>query len=192
MRKVRSGEVDFAVIVEGPDTSGLHLAPYRHDQLALVMRNDDALAKPTPLKALAFADLLDRDLVGLEGSGKLTRLLEAQAAVQNRPMPLRVQVRSFEAVCRAVQARLGIGVLPLAAVGSFAAALGLTVQPLCDAWALRAMRLLTRQPPEPPHLRLVRGSSLASPAILNLHICNGLASHTVPTIRPSESCRSLH
>jgi DNA-binding transcriptional LysR family regulator len=145
VRKVRSGEVDLGVIVEGPDTSGLHVAPYRHDRLAAVMRNDDALCGRTPLH---FADLLERDLVGLEGSSTLTRLLEAQAALLLRPMALRVQVRSFESVCRAVEARLGIGVLPLAAARSFAGAMGLTVEPLHDAWALRAMRLCTRLKPE--------------------------------------------
>ncbi len=101
VRHVRSGEVDLAVIVEGPQVSDLHVAPYRHDQLAVVMRSDDALATQTPL---AFADLLDRDLVGLEGSSTLTRLLESHAAQLMRPMALRVQVRSFEAVCRAVEA----------------------------------------------------------------------------------------
>ncbi len=145
VRKVRSGEIDLAIIVEGPDVSGLHVAPYRHDQLAVVMRNDDALAAQTPL---AFADVLDRDLVGLEGGSTLTRLLEAQAAVLMHPMALRVQVRSFEAVCRAVEARLGIGVLPQGAAGSFAGAMGLKVEPLTDAWALRAMRVCTRQKPE--------------------------------------------
>ena len=145
VKRVRRGEVDLAVIVEGPDTSGLHVVPYRHDQLAVVMRNDDPLCAQTPLH---FAELLERDLVGLEGSSTLTRLLEAQAALLLRPMALRVQVRSFEAVCRAVEARLGIGVLPLAAARSFAGAMGLTVEPLRDAWSLRAMRLCTRQEPE--------------------------------------------
>ncbi len=146
VRRVRSGEVDLAVIVEGPDTSGLHVAPYRHDQLAVVMRSDDALCGQIPL---SFADLLERDLVGLEGGSTLTRLLEAKAALLLRPMALRVQVRSFEAVCRAVEARLGIGVLPLAAARSFAVAMGLAVEPLQDPWALRSMRLCTRQVPEP-------------------------------------------
>jgi DNA-binding transcriptional LysR family regulator len=146
VRKARSGEIDLAIIVEGPDVSGLHIAPYRHDQLAVVMRNDDALAAQSPL---AFADVLERDLVGLEGGSTLTRLLEAQAAVLLRPMALRVQVRSFEAVCRAVEARLGIGVLPQGAAGSFAGAMGLKVEPLTDGWALRAMRLCTRTKPEP-------------------------------------------
>ena len=93
--------------------------------------------------------LLERDFVGLEGGSTLTRLLEAQAAALLRPMALRVQVRSFESVCRAVEAKLGIGVLPLAAARSFAGAMGLTVEPLADAWALRAMRLCTRLEPQP-------------------------------------------
>ena len=145
VKRVRRGEVDLAVIVEGPDVSGLHAAPYRHDRLAAVMCNDDALTAQTPLH---FVDMLERDLVGLEGGSTLTRLLEAQAALLLRPMALRVQVRSFEAVCRAVEARLGIGVLPLAAARSFAGTMGLTVEPLADAWALRAMRLCTRTEPE--------------------------------------------
>ena len=63
-------------------------------------------------------------------------------------MALRVQVRSFEAVCRAVEARLGIGILPLAAARSFAPAMHLKVLPLSDEWALRRMLVCTRsQPP---------------------------------------------
>ncbi len=108
------------------------------------MCNDDALAGQSPL---AFADILERDLVGLEGVSTLTRLLEAKAAVLLHPMALRVQVRSFEAVCRAVEAKLGIGVLPLAAARSFADALELKVEPVADAWALRAMLLCTRTKP---------------------------------------------
>jgi len=144
VRRVRSGEADLGVVVEGCDTTGLWTRPYRSDRLSAVVRSDDPLDGPT----LAFADLLDRDLVGLEGSSTLTRLLTAQAAQQMRPMALRVQVRSFEAVCRAVEARLGIGVLPLAAARSFAHAMQLKVLPLSDAWAARRMQLATRsQPP---------------------------------------------
>jgi DNA-binding transcriptional LysR family regulator len=141
VRRVRSGEVDLAVIVEGPDVSDLQVARYRHDQLAVVMRADDPMAEQAPLR---FADLLERDLVGLEGSSTLTRLLEAHAAELMRPMALRVQVRSFEAVCRAVEAKLGIGVLPLAAARGFSEALKLKVEPLQDDWATRAMQLVTR------------------------------------------------
>ncbi len=142
-RRVRGGEVDLGVVVEGVDARGLVCVPYRHDQLAAVLRSDDPLARPP----LAFADVLDRDLVGLEGSSTLTRLLTARAAMLQQPMALRVQVRSFEAVCRAVEARLGIGVLPLAAARSFAPSMALAVLPLTDDWAWRRMLLCTRGEP---------------------------------------------
>ncbi|MBB3178379.1 LysR family transcriptional regulator [Variovorax sp. Sphag1AA] len=143
VRRVRSGEADLGVVVEGCDVAGLWCRPYRSDRLAAVLRSDDVLQGDSA----RFADLLDRDLVGLEGGSTLTRLLAAQAVQQMRPMALRVQVRSFEAVCRAVQAKLGIGILPLAAARGFEQALGLKVLPLSDEWALRRMRLCVRGEP---------------------------------------------
>ena len=125
--------------------TGLWIRPYRSDRLAAVLRDDDPLDGGD---TVAFADLLERDLVGLEGSSTLTRLLTAQAARQTRPMALRVQVRSFEAVCRAVEARLSVGLLPMAAVRSFAPAMRLRVLPLADDSAARRVHLCTRdQPP---------------------------------------------
>jgi DNA-binding transcriptional LysR family regulator len=144
VRRVRSGEAELGVVVEGSDVAGLWCRPYRSDRLAAVLRSDDALDG----ESIAFAELLDRDLVGLEGSSTLTRLLTARAAQQMKTMALRVQVRSFEAVCRAVEARLGIGILPLAAARSFAPAMKLKVLPLSDDWAERRMLLCVRtQPP---------------------------------------------
>lgn len=145
VRRVRAGEADLGVVVVGCDVSGLWTRPYRSDHLAAVLRADDAIEG----EQVAFADLLERDLVGLEGSSTLSRLLAAQAAQAMRPMALRVQVRSFEAVCRAVQAELGIGILPLAAARSFAPAMQLRVLPLSDEWALRRMQLCVRgHPPQ--------------------------------------------
>jgi DNA-binding transcriptional LysR family regulator len=145
VRRVRGGEIELGVIVEGTDVSGLHVQPYRGDQLAAVVHEDDAV----PTDGLKFADLLDRDLIGLEGTSTLTRLLADQAALMMRAMVLRVQVRSFEAVCRAVEARLGVGVLPMTAARSFAPAMQLKVLPLQDEWAMRRMSLVTRSEPTP-------------------------------------------
>ncbi len=143
IKRVRGGEIELGVIVEGADVGGLHVRPYRGDQLAAVVREDD----PVPTDGLKFADLLERDLVGLEGSSTLTRLLAEQAALMMRAMVLRVQVRSFEAVCRAVEARLGVGVLPMTAARSFAPAMNLKVLPLQDEWAMRRMNLISRSEP---------------------------------------------
>lgn len=143
VKRVRGGEIELGVIVDGADVSGLYVQPYRGDQLAAVVREDDEV----PTDGLKFADLLERDLIGLEGTSTLTRLLADQAALMMRAMVLRVQVRSFEAVCRAVEARLGVGVLPMTAARSFAPAMQLKVLPLQDEWAMRRMSLVTRSEP---------------------------------------------
>ena len=143
VRRVRRGEIDLGATLEGPDMSGLWVCPYRSDQLAAVLRADD----PYCGDQLSFFDLIERDLVGLEGSSTLTRLLEAKAASLMRPIALRVQVRSFEAVCRAVEARFGVGVLPLNAARSFAEAMNLRVVPLAETWAHRRMWLCLRAEP---------------------------------------------
>jgi len=144
VRRVRSGEIDVGVIVQGADVQGLWVRPYRRDQLAAVVRHDHVL----PQTNLRFEDLLEHDLIGLDGGSSLTRLLEAQAAQLMRTMVLRVQVRSFESVCRAVEARLGIGILPLAAAHSFATAMSLRILPLNDTWACRQMLLVVRAEPD--------------------------------------------
>lgn len=152
VRRVNGGEADLGVVVEGCDVGGLWCRPYRSDRLAAILPADD----PLDGESVAFTDLLERDLVGLEGGSTLTRLLAAQAARHLRPMALRVQVRSFEAVCRAVQAGLGIGILPLAAANGLTQALALKVRPLSDDWAARHMLLVTRtQPPTQTPLGLL-------------------------------------
>ena len=143
VRRVRTGEADLGVVVEGCDVQGLWVQPYRNDQLAAVLKKDDVLNT----EQVEFSELLERDLIGLEAGSTLTRLLTSQAAQYMHPMALRVQVRSFEAVCRAVQAELGIGILPMAAAHSFAPALKLKVIPLSDQWALRKMMICVRSHP---------------------------------------------
>lgn len=144
-RRVRSGDADLGVVVEYGGIEGLWCRPYRNDRLAAVLLKDD----PIHGESVKFAELIERDLVGLEGGSTLTRLLTAQAEMQMQTMALRVKVRSFEAVCRAVQARLGIGILPLAAARSFAHAMALKVLPLSDDWALRGMQICMRSRPDP-------------------------------------------
>lgn len=57
-------------------------------------------------RQIEFEKLIKCDLVGLDNSVAMTQLL-AQAAIRE-PLRLRVQVHSFEAVCKSVQA----GMLP--------------------------------------------------------------------------------
>ena len=53
-------------------------------------------------------------------------------------------MKSFEAVCKLVQANMGIGVLPEVAALDFAPALGLRLIRLTDDWAHRCMYVCVR------------------------------------------------
>jgi DNA-binding transcriptional LysR family regulator len=75
---------------------------------------------PVRARRLAFAELLDQDFVGLESDTVISQLLLAQARREDKPLRLRVQVKSFDVVAKLIEAGLGIGVLPEAAARAFA------------------------------------------------------------------------
>lgn len=142
VRALLAAEGDIGVIVEGISTEGLETLPYGTDRIAVVMPANHPLARRPDMR---FVDILDDDLVALENSSSMMRLLAEQAVIAERTLQLRVEVRSFEAVCRMVQAGLGLGVLPYQAASVLAKGLGLSVRPLTEDWAERRMLICVRK-----------------------------------------------
>ena len=56
-----------------------------------------------------------------------------------------MQVKSFEAICKMIEAGLGIGILPKIAAEAFAQELNLRLVPLGNAWAIRRMYVSCRE-----------------------------------------------
>ena len=133
-----SAEADLGIVVEGIGTEGLDTFVYCTDRVAVVMKPDHPLAAVPHMK---FTDVLEDELVALEGGSSMMRLLAEHAVIAERTMQLRVQVRSFEAVCRMVDAGLGLGLLPYQAANVLGKGLGLVVRPLTETWAERRMLL---------------------------------------------------
>ena len=133
-----SAEADLGIVVEGLSTEGLDTFVYCTDRVAVVMKPDHPLAAVPHIK---FTDVLEDELVALEGGSSMMRLLAEHAVIAERTMQLRVQVRSFEAVCRMVDAGLGLGLLPYQAANVLGKGLGLVVRPLTETWAERRMLL---------------------------------------------------
>jgi DNA-binding transcriptional LysR family regulator len=142
VRGVLASEADIGIIAEGVCTDGLETIPYCTDRIAVVMPFHHSLARVPDMK---FADILDGDLIALESSSAMMRLLAEQAMLAKRTLQLRVEVRSFEAVWRMVQAGLGLGLLPLHAANMMAKDMGLTVRPLVEDWAQRRMLLCVKK-----------------------------------------------
>ena len=137
---VRSGAADVGIVMEGANAEGLRLFEYRTDVLCVVVPRKHKVRA----RAASFASLLDHDFVGLESNTVISQILLAQARLAEKPLRLRVQVKSFDVVARMVQAGLGIGVLPEQSARAFAAPMGLRLVALTDAWAKRLMFVATR------------------------------------------------
>jgi DNA-binding transcriptional LysR family regulator len=169
VKAVLTAEADVGIIVEGTHAEGVDLIAYRTDWLAVVTPNNHEL---TRVENLRFVDIVDHDIVALESGSSMMRLLAEQAIVSEKTLQLRVQVRSFEAVCRMVEAGLGVGILPLQAANALAGAMGLFVRKLQEPWAERRMLICVR--PE-------RNTS-GSVAMLVKHLASagGTVDHLVP------------
>ena len=137
-----AGDADVGIVVEGIQTESLEIRTYRTDRIAVVMQASHPLASVPDMK---FADVLDDDLIALESGASMMRLLTEQAVIEERTLQLRVQVRSFEAVCRMVQAGLGVGILPYEGSSVMGQALGLVVRPLSESWAQRNMLICVKK-----------------------------------------------
>lgn len=138
---VISAEADLGIVVEGLRGDGISYFPYRNDRLAVVLPAQHELSVRSDL---CFIDVLDYDIVALESGASMMRLLAEHAAVADKTLQLRIQVRSFEVVCRMVQSELGIGLLPYQAANTIGGAMGLVVKPLPEEWAQRNMLICVR------------------------------------------------
>ncbi len=138
---VAEGGADLGIVAGTVDTGALETYPFRQDRFVVVA----AAAHPLSTHpAVAFADVLEHDLVGLDRTSALTRFLADKAARTGRPMRLRVQLRSFDAVCRLVECGVGLGIVPETTAARAARTMAIAVVPLLDPWAVRDLTICVR------------------------------------------------
>jgi DNA-binding transcriptional LysR family regulator len=140
VQALREGATDVGVIMEGTPMEGLEWFDYKIDQLVAVVPRKHPLRS----RSVVFSSLLDYDFVALEGATAITRLLIDQAAVARKPLRARIQVHSFAALCKMIEAGLGIGIMPEGAAHPFVAAKQLRLVKLGDPWAKRHMYICVR------------------------------------------------
>ena len=138
---IAEGVGDVGIVAGTVDVGRLQTYPFRSDRFVVVAARDHPLASQTQV---AFAQVLDFDVVGLERSASLQRFLTAKAAREGRPLKARIQLRSFDAVCRLVAAGVGIGVVPQTTARRAAQTMALAIIDLADDWALRDLTIVVR------------------------------------------------
>jgi DNA-binding transcriptional LysR family regulator len=144
---VAAGAADVGIVAgmgtmgEGGNHPELQRRPYREDQLVLVVAPDHRLAERG---TLAFAEALDEPFVSLDSGSAIHGFLLDHARAAGRTLRLRIQVRSFDAVCRMASAGVGVGLVPRSAATQAARSYPLALLSLSDPWAPRAMEVVVR------------------------------------------------
>ena len=139
---VARGEVEVGVLAEAGSGAGVELIPYRRDRLVLIVPGDHALAARAQVR---FAEVLDQAFVMLHAGSAIHTFTMNAAAALGRHLDVRIQVRSFEAVCRMVGAGVGIGLVPRSAVASAGLREPPVVVDMDEAWAQRDLQVCVRQ-----------------------------------------------
>jgi DNA-binding transcriptional LysR family regulator len=148
---IADGTGDIGIVAGTVDHGGLHTFPFRSDRFVLVVARNHPLAKRS---RISFAEVLDYDMVGLDRASAIQRFLADKASRIGRPLRLRVQLRSFDAICRLVECNVGVGIVPETTVGRSARNMAVTAVRLTDSWALRELTICVRDENTlPPYAR---------------------------------------
>ncbi|MFP6851215.1 MAG: LysR family transcriptional regulator [Pseudomonas sp.] len=135
---VARGEVEVGVVAGTIEGADVELMPYRADRLVLIA----PVAHPLAARVSSpFAQVLDYPFVMLHSGSAIHTFTMNTAAALGRHLEVRIQVRSFEAVCRMVSAGVGIGLVPSSALAD----VPLAVIELDEPWAQRDLQVCVRK-----------------------------------------------
>jgi len=140
IQAVAAGQVEIGVVAAAVAPAGLETLPYRRDRLVLVVPAAHPLAARA---AVDFAEVLGEPFVCLHAGSAIHTFMMNAAAQLGGSLDVRIQVRSFNAVCRMVAAGVGIGMVPRSAAPGAAVDAIKTVE-INDAWAPRDLQLCVR------------------------------------------------
>jgi len=142
VRGVLDGSTDMGIIAGPGEAPGLQVSHFRTDRLVLTVPVGHELAthkKVTLKETLAFQH------IGLHEGSTLLSFLRDHVERLGLNLSLRIQVSSFEAICRMVEAGVGIGVLPESAAMRHRRTMQLVTIELDEPWAVRERSILVRE-----------------------------------------------
>jgi DNA-binding transcriptional LysR family regulator len=142
LRGVQEGTADIGIVAGEVVSQGLEVLNFSTDRLVLATALDHPLAKAG---SVAFADTLEYDHIGLHEGSTLQHFLNRIVTEQGQQLKLRIQVRSFEAMCRMIEAGVGIGVLPQSAAQRLGKSMKIALLELSEPWAVRERSVVVQQ-----------------------------------------------
>lgn len=141
VRSVLDGSSDLGIIAGPVVAPGLQVIHFSTDRLVLGVPVGHPLStRPS----VTLGDTLQYPHVGLHEGSTLQTFLREQVARMGASLLLRIQVSSFEAICRMIETGVGIGVIPESAALRHSHTMKLAMVKLDEPWALRERSILVR------------------------------------------------
>lgn len=141
-RGVLDGSADIGIVAGPVDTLGLRAIHFSTDRLVLVSSRRHRFARR---RRIAFAETLDEDAVGMQQGSTLQTFLARITDKLGKPLKLRIQLSSFDAMCRMIGAGVGVGIVPESAARRNQDSMSLALIKLTDAWNVRERYILVRE-----------------------------------------------
>jgi DNA-binding transcriptional LysR family regulator len=146
---VADGSTDLGVVASQTPRHGLLAIPYHTDRLMIGVPIGHPLARR---KSVRFAEALEYSFVGPHADSSLATLMAEGARACGKSVEQRVQASSFDAMCRLVQTRLGITMLPEKVLSLHVDAGRIAMVGLEEPWALRELVVIVRDPDQLSHI----------------------------------------
>jgi DNA-binding transcriptional LysR family regulator len=138
---VLDGRADFGIFADRTPALGLEVMNYREDRLVLVVPRGHGLARR---RVVRLEEVIEYDFVCLSKGTSLAKRLQSETEALGRRLKVRIQVRSFDAMCQMVAAGMGVAILPVEAIRPHVRSMNLKQIALEDPWASRRLLICLR------------------------------------------------
>jgi len=141
VRGVIEGSSDMGVVAGPIGSTEVQALHFSTDKLVLVVPKGHVLSNR---KSVCLEETARYPLVGMHEGSTLVAFLREQFERDGRILPLRIQVYSFESICRMIEAGVGIGVVPDSAAQRYRRTMRLDIVELDEPWVVRERSILVR------------------------------------------------
>ena len=142
VRGVLEGSTDMGIIAGPVNAAGLEVLHFSTDYLVLAVPEGHPLADKGKVK---LGETLDYQHICLHEGSTLLTFLRDHVEKIGRELHMRIQLSSFEAICRMIEGGVGIGIIPESAARRHSRTMNLVTVQLDEEWALRERSVLVRE-----------------------------------------------
>lgn len=141
VRFVVDGSADVSIVTGPIPLLDIQVLHFSTDKLVAVTPEGHPLARH---RSITLRQMADYPFINMYQGSTLATFLHEKMEQSGKQFRARIQLYSFESICRMVEAGVGVGVVPDTAFRRYGKTMKLAVIPLNEPWVLRERCILVR------------------------------------------------